>query len=198
MSDAERLNVGNMTKQKKSDRSAHYARHATKEVPQEYIDRLNEIVRMYNVDEVIKSDRQAWANLHQSSGATLPDATDENAFHFMRWLANAYIVHFGKHPLDQADEIEDMIYFLRELKAEVKNEEARKHRMVNELVATGLTTWKDVRSPVNIGVFVFPKWDERGFTVRHNMIKSFENAHNVWNSRNLPPKRMRGKKKKAA
>lgn len=186
-----------MVKRKKADRPISYKK-VQRGVPANKLAQVQAVAARWNADKEIESARLQLAQDCEKAGMRVVDATDQNAFDFMKKVVGTYVIHFGKHPLDILDEIEDMIGLLEDVQDEIGDYDAQHHRKFDELVAAGAGC-SDVELPLNVGLYVYgEKWHMWTPRTRELIIKSLEKSHNQWNRRHGIRKRKSSKEKRAA
>ena len=165
----------------RGNRSTQYNSSA-RAVPPEKLEQLEGIKKKHDMSAQVELIRAELAERLEAEKSTPPEATDENALDFARSMASTYIAFFGRKPLDYEEEIEDLIYQLQTVKAELGTDKERKHAMINELRKNG-AHWADIHSPSNVGAYVFPDWEQMCDSARRQRLDSLHMTNNTWNSR---------------
>jgi hypothetical protein len=144
--------------------------------------RFQEIVEAHSYDKWVESLRLDVAEKLQAENAKAPEATDENAYEYVRSMFVLYMTCFGMHPLDPHAEITDLLGLLEDLAASEMSREAKQHLLVNDLIENG-AQWLDVNSPLNVGAYVYPYWKDWTAYAREGSIRSLQESNKKYNSR---------------
>jgi hypothetical protein len=148
----------------------------------ELLARLTEIVKNHDVDVQLERRRLELARQCEKDGTTPVEASDENAYAFMREAFLIYVVHFGRKPLDPAAEIDDMLQLLVDLKEQIGTETAQRYNLIKDLLKHK-AGWPNVDSPTNVCAFVCEGWSEMKNYQRDDCCALLRASYYAWISR---------------